>query len=382
MNAMTRRQLVIKNLLRNRRRTILTFLSIAISITLLAAFCATYRYFGAPLMPSEFRLVLMVAARTSMMTPLPLSYGERIARLPGVAAATPINMFDGLYGGQDDLLFALASDPAAFFKVYSDWHLPEDQRAAYIREKTAALAGRRTALKYGWKLGDRIHLRSPGYHVDVDLILRGIYTAEDESLMGFHWDYLNEVLGRTDRPGGFWVRARTEAEVPRLMQAIDNQFRNGEMETRTQPMGQWTLDMLAMIGNVKLIVLSISAAMVFAILLVVANTMGMSIRERTAELAVLRVLGYRPKHLLALLAAEALTVSLAGALAGCLAAGAVFALLGGYRVGGAMPIYIQVDAVTVVVVLSVAVGIGLASTLLPAYRASRMRIAEALRYVG
>ena len=108
----------------------------------------------------------------------------------------------------------------------------------------------------------------------------------------------------------------------------------------------------------------------------------MSIRERTAELAILRVLGFQPKHLLALLAAEALLVSVGGALIGCLLAGVCFALLGGYRVGGAMPIYIQVDVVTVAVVLSVAIGIGLSSTLLPAYRASRMSIADALRYVG
>ncbi|MGD0326746.1 MAG: FtsX-like permease family protein [Terriglobia bacterium] len=379
---MTRSQLVIKNLLRNRRRTILTFLSIATSITLLTAFCATYRYFENPIMPSDWRLLLTVSPRTSLMIPLPLSYGERIVRLPGVGAITPVNMVDGLYGARDDFMFALAADPATFLKVYTEWHVPEDQRAAYIREKTGALAGRRTALKYGWKLGDRIHLRSPGYHVDLDLILRAIYTSEDESLLGFHWDYLNEAQGRLDKAGAFLVRARTEEDVPRLMQTIDKQFRNGEMETRTQPMGQWVLDFLAMIGNVKLIVLSISAAMVFAILLVVANTMGMSIRERTAELAILRVLGFQPRHLLALLAAEGLTVSVAGALVGCLLAGTAFALIGGYRVGGAMAIYIQVDVVTVGVVLSVAIGIGLSSTLLPAYRASRMSIADALRYTG
>jgi putative ABC transport system permease protein len=378
---MTSRQLVIKNLLRNRRRTILTFLSIAILITLLAAFCATYRYFNSPLMPGHGHLVLTVSARASMMLRLPLACGERIARLPGVAAVTPVNMVDSLYGAQNDFLWALAGDPTTFFKIW-DWHLPEEQLAAYTREKTAAVAGRRTALKYGWKLGDRIHLRSPGYHVDLDLILRGIYTGEDETLLGIHWDYLNEVEGRPDKPGAFMVRAQTEKDVPRLMQTIDNQFRNGEMETRTQPIGQWVLDFLAMLGNVKLIVLSISAAMVFAVLLVVANTMGMSIRERTAELAILRVLGFQPKHLLALLAAEGLTVSVAGALAGCLAARAAFALIGGYRVGGAMSIYIKVDAVTVGIVLSVAIAIGLASTLLPAYRASRMSIAEALRHVG
>jgi putative ABC transport system permease protein len=271
---MTRGQLVTKNLLRNRRRTILTFLSVATTITLLAVFCATYRYFDNPIMPSEWRLLLTVSPRVSLMIPLPLSYGERIARLPGVVATTPVNMVDVLYGGRDDFMFALAGDPAAFLKVYTDWHVPEDQRAAYTREKTAALAGRRTALKYGWKLGDRIHLRSPGYHVDLDLILRGIYTGDDESLLGFHWDYLNEAQGRPDKAGAFLLRAQTEEDVPRLMQTIDNQFRNGVMETRTQPMGQWVLDFLAMIGNVKLIVLSVSAAMVFAVLLVVANTWG------------------------------------------------------------------------------------------------------------
>jgi putative ABC transport system permease protein len=379
---MMRCRLVIKNLLRNRRRTILTFLSIATSITLLTVFCATYRYFDHPLMPGEWRLVLSVSSRTSLMLRLPLSYAERIARLPGVAAVTPVNMVDSLYGAHDDLMFALASDPATFFKIYTMWHLPEEQLAAYTREKTAAVAGRRSALKYGWKLGDRIHLHSPGYHVDLDLTLRGIYTGEDESLLGFHWDYLNEAEGRLDTPGAFIVRARTEEDVPRLMQIIDNQFRNGEMETRTQPMGQWVLDFLAMIGNVKLIVLSISAAMVFAVLLVVANTMGMSIRERTAELAILRVLGFQPKQLLALLAGEALAISVAGALAGCLAAWTAFALIGGYRVGGAMPIYVKVDMVTVAVVLGVAIAIALSSTLVPAYRASRMSIAEALRFVG
>jgi len=147
-------------------------------------------------------------------------------------------------------------------------------------------------------------------------------------------------------------------------------------------MGQWVLEFLAMIGNVKLIVLSISAAVIYAILLVVANTMGMSIRERIAELAILRVLGFRPRQLLALLAAEALTVSLAGAVFGCLLAGVAFALVRGYRIGGAMGVSIQVDALTAGVILSVAIGIALSSTLIPAYRASRMSIAEALRYVG
>jgi putative ABC transport system permease protein len=383
MTAMTRPQLVVKNLFRNRRRTFLTVASVAASIFLLAVFCATYRYINAPPTPGGFSLLLMVTHRTSTIIPLPLSYGDRIRNLPGVAAMSPVNMVDGFYGGQDFPLWALAFDAAALGKIFPDWQLPPDQRQAFVSEKTAFLAGLRIAQKYGWKLGDHVTLHSPGYNLSLDLVLRGIYSSgEDETLLGFHWDYLNDAQGHPNKPGGFWVRAQSAEDVPRLMQEIDTQFRNAEMETRTQPMKQWVLDLLNMLGNVKLILVSISAAVVFAVLLIVANTMGMSIRERTAELAVLRALGFQTRQVLGLLAAESLGIALLGAIAGCLMAWTALRLTAGYQVGGAMPVYIQVDAATVGVALGVAIGISLGSTLIPAYRASRANIAQALRFVG
>ena len=383
MTAMTRPQLVVKNLFRNPRRTFLTTASVAVSIFLLAVFCATYRYIDAPPTPGGFSLLLMVTPRASLIIPLPLSYGERIRKLPGVAAVSPVNMVDGLYGGQESLLWALAFDAEALGKIFPDWHLPPDQRQAFVSEKTAFITGRRMVQKYGWKLGDRIHLRSAGYNLSLDLVLRGIYSSgEDETLLAFHWDYLNDAQGHPNKPGGFWVRAQSAEDVPRLMQEIDAQFRNAEMETRTQPMKQWMLDLLNMLGNVKLILVSISAAVVFAVLLIVANTMSMSIRERTAELAVLRALGFQTRQVLGLLAAESLGIALLGAIAGCLMAWTALTLTAGYQVGGAMPVYIQVDAATVGVALGVAIGISLGSTFISAYRASRVNIAQALRFVG
>jgi len=380
---MNHSQLVVKNVLRNPRRSLLTIASVAVSISLLTVFGAVFRYFQSPLMPPGFHLILMVTPRTSLMIPLPLYYGERIRRLSGVVDVSPINMVDTLYGAQDDLLFMLACDPETFFRVYPGWQLPSEQRQAYLRERVALMVGRSMAVKYGWKLGDRIHLRSPGYNLTLDLVLRGIYTSdEDESLMAFHWEYLNEAQGRPNKPGGFWVRARSAEEVPRLMQAIDSQFRNSEVETRTQAMDQWVLDMLGMVGNVKAILVAISAAVLFAVLLILANTMAMSIRERTAELAVMRALGFQNRQVLEMLAAESLAISLAGTVLGCLLAGLLLAATAGYKVGGAMPIYIRVDAATVVMALLVAIALGLVSTLLPAYRASRVSIAQALRFVG
>jgi putative ABC transport system permease protein len=380
---MTRTQLVVKNISRNRRRSLLTAGSVAVSILLVSVFCAAYRYIEAPPTPGGFDLLLMVAPRTSLLIPLPLSYGQAIARLPGVAAVSPVNMVDGFYGTQEKPIWVIACDPATMFKVRRDWRLPDSQREAFLREKTALVVGRRTAEKYGWKVGDRITLRSSGYNLVLEFVLRGIYSSsEDETLLAMHWDYLNDAQGDPNKPGAFWVFPRSPEDVPRLTQEIDAQFHNTPMETRTQPMKQFVLDLLAMLGNVKLILLSISAAVVFAILLIVANTMSMSIRERTVELAVLRALGFRTRQVFGLLTAESLAISVTGATLGCLLAALLLALTAGYQVGSAMPVYVQLDAVTVVVALGTAIGIGLLSTLVPAYRASRVSIAQALRFVG
>jgi len=380
---MTRAQLVVKNVLRNGRRTLITVASVAVSIFLLVIFSATSRYIDAPPGTDRFHLVLFVGPRTSLMVPLPLSYRERIARLPGVAAVTPVNWFDARYGSDDTFLASFACEPEFIFTLFPEWRLPPEQRQAFVNEKVALVAGRKWADKYGWKLGDHVTLRSPSYHVALDLILRGIYTSsEDETNLVFHWDYLNDALGSPNKPGAFWIMARTADDVPRLMKDIDALFRNADVETRTQTMKQFVLSFLAMLGNVKLILLSVSAAVVFAILLIVANTMAMSIRERTSELAVLRALGFRTRQVLGLLAAESLAISLSGAALGCLAAWVLFTLIRGYRIGGMMPTFVQLDAPTLGLALMVAVSISLLSTLIPAYRASRVNIAQALRFVG
>lgn len=380
---MTRAKLVLKNVFRNRRRTYLTVASVAVSVCLLAVFCATYRYLDAPPTPGPFDLVLMVTPRTSMMVSLPLHYQDQIAGLPGVAAVSPVNMVDGYYGGLDAALWAIACDPKTVFRIYADWEMPEEQRRASLGERTALIAGRKMADKYKWKTGDHIHLRSPNYHVNLDLVLRGIYSSrDDETMLFFHWSYLNEVQGRPDKAGGFWVLARTAEDVPHLTTAIDAEFRNAGVETRTQSMKQFVLDFLAMLGNVKLILLSVSAVVIFAVQLIVANTMGMSVRERTSELAVLRTLGFRKRQVLGMLTAESLAISVSGAALGCLIAAALLALTAGRQIGGAMPLYIQVDVPTLGLALAVSVGIGLLGTMAPAWRASRVNIAEALRFVG
>jgi putative ABC transport system permease protein len=380
---MTRAQFVTRNVLRNRRRTFLTAASVGVPICLLSVFVAAYRYISSPPAPGGFHLLLMVTPRTSWTIPLPLYYGDRIGRLPGVAAVSPVNMVDAPLESGSKPEWILACDPKILPRIYPGWKISAERFQVFAGEKRGLLVGQKIAEKHRWREGDLVHVRSANYRVEMDHILRGVYRSdEDETMMFSHWEYLNDAQGRPNKPGAFWVVARSSEDVATLARQIDLLFQNSDTETRTQPMKQVVLDMLAMVGNVKLILISISAVVVFAVLLIVVNTMGMSVRERTTELGVMRALGFRSANLLGLLTAESLVISLGGAVGGCGIAALLLTLTAGYQVGGAMPIYIQVDAATLGTALAVAAGIAVFGTLLPAYRASHANIAQALRFVG
>ena len=382
---MTRSQFVSRNLLRNRRRTFLTTASMALFFFLLVLMSATHRYLSAQ-DPSYDRIaqVLIVTSRVSpSLLPLPRSYERQIATIPGVDGVSPFVTFDAHYGSDPGFLVAFPTHPEVIFKIFNTWRVPEDQRRAYMSEKVALIAGRKTAERFGWKLGDRVPLSSPGHGVTMDLVLRAIYTnPDDESILSFHWDYFQDMRRAEDQGAVFWVVTKSPQDVPRVIQAIDTMFRNGPIETQTQTMKQFMLDFLGKLGNVKLILVSVSAAMLFAMMLIMANTMAMSIRERTTELAVLRALGFRTAQLLRMLTIESLAISLSGTAAGCLAGWGICLLVRNYRIGGWVQAAIRLDAVTLGLALAAAVGIALVSTLLPAYRATRTGIADALRYAG
>jgi len=359
--------------------------SVAAFFFLFILLVATYRYVSASSSDyAQIAQVMIVMSRVSpSMVGLPRSYERQIAAIPGVDGVSPFVTFDAHYGGEDAFMVAFPCHPDVLFKIFNTWQVPEDQRRAYMKEKVALIAGKKTAEKYGWKLGDHVPLSSPGHGVTMDLVLRAIYTnADDEGILSFHWDYFQDMRPGHNEEAVYWVVAKSPQDVPKVMQAIDTMFRNGPVETQTQTMKQFMLDFLGKLGNVKLILISVSAAVVFAVLLIVTTTMAMSIRERTTELAVLRALGFRLSQVLGLLTAESLLISLMGAALGCLAGWGLCLLIANYRIGGWVQARIELDSVTLGSALAVAVGISLASTLLPAYRASRVSIAQALRFVG
>jgi putative ABC transport system permease protein len=377
---------VLRNVLRNRRRSLLTAASVAVSVLLLLMFWAVYRFLNEP--PASrtdvSHLVLIVMARTSQIQPMPMSYRARIERLPGVRAVSQVFWFDARYKNEDTVIASLSLDQNLVPTFFPGWELPAPQMEQFLQERTAAIASRDLATRYGWKVGDRIYVSSPSYFgVGVDLNLRGIYDSkESQSYLVFHWDYLNEALRSPNVTGQFWILAENEGVMPGLMKRVDDEFRNETVQTLTQTVKQVALNFLSWFGNVKLILAAISGAVSFAVVLIVTNSMAMSIRERTAELATLRALGFGIRYILGLLVAETFVIALAGALLGSLGAWGLCRFISGVTIGGGLLVNLEIGLPGTLLALAAALMISLLSTLVPALRAARLNIAEALRYVG
>ncbi len=377
-------KLVIKNLMRNRRRTLLTVGSVAASLFLVAMLAAGYRFLTSPPSSDNSELILAVAPRASMMMSMPLWYKDRIGAIDGVTAVSSFDYLAAHYGGNNDVIPALALDPDVAIDFFPAWKLPPDELQNFKHERTGLLAGRELADKYGWHVGQRIQLTNTLFaKLSMPFVICGIYDSPnggDNTV--FHWNYLNEAVGLRNRPFMFWVRVRSTQDVQRASHAIDALFKNGPVETRTSTLKQFVLNWLKLLGNVKLVLLTIMAAVVFSVLLIVANTMSMTIRERTTEVAILRAIGFRRRQILELLASEAIVLALAGAVVGGIAAKVTSILISGMAVAGGVPAKLAVDGRTFLLIAVVGTGIALASTVLPAYHVARIRLPEALRFAG
>ncbi len=326
-------RLIWKSAIRNRRRTALTILSIAVSIflvsTLQAILASMYRSANPNSGQPDLRVVVHRA--TSITQPMPQAYRQQIASVPGVVAVVGVTWFGGQYIDPSNFFANFAVDTDEFHKVYPELVIPPDELAAWKNGRTAALVGAKLMQQYHWRLGQRITLKGTIYPVNPELVIRAVYhdpaDPSQERAMYFHYRYLDELNGEAGEVGTFSVRVDSPADVAKVSRAIDTMFRNTAYETKTETEQAFQLSFVSMLGNVKLLLTMISAAVVFAILLVAGNTMAMSIRERTNEVAVLKTLGFRRNAILLLLMGESLVIALAGGLIGSLGAKAAYAYI-------------------------------------------------------
>jgi putative ABC transport system permease protein len=382
--------LVLRNVLRNRRRSLLTLASTAVSLAVLGLLVALYQgfFFAEQTSPSE-ALRLIARHKVSLTNVLPASHGPRIAAIEGVSAVSAWSWFQGVYkDNKPENFFArFAVDPDQILKVRQDFVAPTEQWTAFQRNRGGCAVGRKIADQHDIKLGDRVNIAGDIYPVNLELIVEAIFDhpANTECLM-FHRAYMTELLnaqagdGEGDTVGTYIILAKSEADVPRVARAVDALFDNNPAPTKTETEREFALSFLAFLGNIKLYLAAICAAVTFTILLVSANTVAMSVRERTRELAILRTLGYTPGELLQMVLGESVLIALLGGLLGM---AITFFLTRAAAAGmGPWGEMMKFRWEASVIVAGFAVVIGLVSALVPAYFASRRNIVESLRFTG
>jgi len=394
MKAINYLPLITKNTLRNRRRSVLTIGSLMVSLCLLVLLMAMYQalFYGAEETPAQ-AVRLLMRHKVSLGLPMPLAHEGKVRQVTGVKAVSLQQWFGGTYRDARDTrnFFArFGVRPADIFKIYPDFVIPADQKETFERERTGCVASRTLAKKFGWQLGERITLVGDFLPVTLELKLVGIFDySSGGELLYFNWDYMRESLIATgtrnpleESVSQFLVQTDTSEDSPRVARAIDEMFDNSPYPTKTESEQAFVLSFVSFLGNLKLFLLAIGGAVTFTILLVSANTLSMSVRERIREVGVLKTLGFTPGTVLGILLGEGMIVALVGGALGC---GLAWGLCGMLR-NAEIPIQqlrgLHVTPLIVAISLLIALSIGLISAMVPAMGAARWPILESLRHTG
>ncbi|MDP3181994.1 MAG: ABC transporter permease [Desulfobaccales bacterium] len=377
-----------RNVIRHPLRASLTVLGMAVAVlafALLRTMVAAW-YAGVEA-ASPARLVTRNAI--SLTFRLPLAYLLRIQALPGIVGVAYGSWFGGVYIDERHFFPQFAVDVPRYFEIYPEYVIPENPKLSFFQDRRGCAAGRQLAARYGWRLGDPIILRGTVYPGEYRFILRAIYTGRepttDEGRFFFHWDYLNESLKKTapdraDQVGWFLVKVARPELAPTLAEEVDALFKNSLAETLTETEAAFALGFVSMTEAILMAIQVVSWVVIGVILVVLANTMAMSARERLGEYAVLKTMGFRPRHLAGLILGESLILALAGGIVGL---SLTFPAVHLFRT--ALGQYFRVFPLTwgtLTLGLGVALGVGVLAALLPAWRAARVSTAAALRKVG
>ncbi|HXZ88211.1 MAG TPA: ABC transporter permease [Candidatus Binataceae bacterium] len=371
--------LVLKNLTRSKRRTILTVLSIAVSLFIFSALVSMPAVANRFLADSASTTRVACHNKAGVTYALPEAYKQRIAVTPHVAAVSAQSWFGGVYHEISDQFPNMAVDPEMVGEMWPDWDISPQALHDFQRIRTGALVGTETMKKFGFRIGQQIMLRGTIYPFNVTLNIVGTLGGKaPPSFLLFRRDYLEEAAGRPGFVDVIWVKVDNSAQVPQVIASLDEGFANSSAETLTEPEAAFYGGFLAGYRLFFQIAELMGIVVVFTIGLVAANTAAMSIRERRSEIAVLRSIGFPARVILSMLLAESLTIALAGGLLGAGAAYLVLKLVTMEGVIGA----IQMPASVLFEALVAAALIGLLSAIVPASAAARRNIVDALRAVA
>jgi putative ABC transport system permease protein len=385
--------LITKNSFRNRRRSVLTIGSLMVSLCLLVLLMAMYEalFYGREQTPAQ-AVRIMMRHRVSLAQPLPLAYEAKIRQVPGVRAVSVRQWFGGTYRDARDpknFFARFGVRPKDLFIAYPEYVIPEEQKQAFERERTGCIASKSLAEKFGWRPDERITLVGDIFPTTLELKLVGVFEDPNNrfEILYFNWDYLRDSLKAAgtldlDFTSQYLVLADSPDNVPRIIKAIDDMFDNSPFPTKTESEQAFALSFVSFLGNLKLFLLAIGGAVTFTILLVSANTLSMSVRERIREVGVLKTLGFTPGTIFGVLLGEGMMIAFIGGVLGCVLAAGLCVVLRNAPVPMPQLQALTVTPLIVAISLLIALLIGSLSAVVPAFGAARRPILDSLRHTG
>ena len=375
--------LLMANLFRKKTRLFLTAAMFAVALLLFGVLAIiNIAFSGGVDLAGVDRLV--ITNRTSIIQPLPLAYRDRMLRIPGVKDVTHFNWFGGVYQDPKNFFGQFAIDVEHQREMFPEFKVPDDQWQTFVKDRTGAIAGAGLIKRFGWKVGDHIPIQGTFLPGTWDFTLDGIYhvtgNVGDDNQFWFQWDYFEEKVPERYKglAGWYYVKVANPDDSARVAKAIDDEFANSTYETRSDTEKAFAAGWVKQFGNIKLIIMVIGAVVFFTLLLVTGNTMATAVRERTAELAILKALGFPDRVVLLLVLTEAVLIACVGGIVGL--GLAKLLTLGGDPTGGFLPIF-NLPLRIIPWGLASAFAVGAASAFFPAIRAKRLRVVDALRRV-
>jgi putative ABC transport system permease protein len=379
-------KLITRNTWRHPLRTTLTVLGLAIAVT---AFCVIRTTIDA--WYSDARAtspnILVTLNRVSLVFTLPMSSIEKVKRVEGVKAVSFASWFGGTYIDPKNFFAKFVVDHNTYFDLYPQWVVPPDQMEAFRKERNAVIVGRKLADRFGWKLGDAVHIVGDIYPGDWDFVIRGIYTGATEGANELNWfsryDYLDERMretapSRAGQVGWLIVQIDDPSKAAVMSKEIDNLFLNSSAETKTQTEEAFALSFVEMSGTIISGLRIVSVLVIGVILLVLANTMAMTARERIREYAVLKTLGFLPRHLIGLIVGESIVIAGAGGVVGLLLTTFAVIPLLETALSDFLPV-VRLTPLTLILGVGSALVVGFLAAVFPTAKAVRTSIVDGLR---
>lgn len=382
-------KLIFKNVFRAKLRSGLTILGLVIAIVAFGLLQTVVdAWFAGANSSSAARMVTRNAI--SLVFPMPSYYRDRIKAVPGVKSVAHSQWFGGIYIEPKNFFPQFAVDHENYFEMYPEFLMKPEELLAFKRDRQGAVVGRKLADQYGWKVGDVIPIRGTIFPGEWRFTIRAIFDGKDETTITrqfyFQWDYINEYLKkrfprRADQIGVFNIEVTDPGRIADIARAIDAEFKNSLAETLTETEKAFQLGFVAQSEAIVVAIRIVSFVVVFIIMAVVANTMAMTARERLAEYATLKALGFSPQFVAALVYGEALMLSLIGAGLGILL---TFPMAAGFASSPAGAVFaaFRVSGDTIILQAASGLVVGLVAAVIPGWRSARIRIVDGLRHVG